>query len=98
MPTKNVYARHIDGECHGPSCPVCAWLDSTNMVWKQLVGKVLTQIDASFPEGSQKDAIKDILRNTIWNMHEEATKSFFTHAHSPEDKRSLHQVLRELPD
>src|SRR5215216_2732672 len=40
---------------------------------KLLEGKLLTIIDASFPESSQQKAVKDLIRQSVWKWAEETT-------------------------
>jgi hypothetical protein len=41
----------------------------------QLLGKVLTVVDAALPEGSQREAIKDLLKGHFYHEYPELKES-----------------------
>ena len=41
---------------------------------RTLEGKLLTQVDASVPEHTQREALKSVVRNIVWDWFEETTR------------------------
>ena len=46
-------------------------------VFNELYGKVLTLVDATFPEGSQKEAFKSLVKNEMSGWYDKSTNYTF---------------------
>lgn len=60
------YSCKAEGMMEGTYCPLCVLQNVCEQSGNDLVGEVLTFVDAVLPEGAQNKATKDSLKRMIW--------------------------------
>lgn len=61
-------------------------LDLTEL-FRHIEGKMLTIVDASFPDKDQREAVKSLVRVSLWgNTYEEVQKSLFCRQNGDKNK------------
>lgn len=67
VPIDSREVAHIDGQCYSPlngKQPIFALVSYQDI--QTLEGRLLTLVDASFPDREQRKAFKDLVRQAIW--------------------------------
>jgi len=82
-------------QCLGDTCPICLFNSETSYWRKGLSGKILTIIDACISDKAQNKAMKDLIKQELWNSELELEKILFFYPLYPVKENERSQVLAE---